>query len=86
MGNAVSAGFDSARAVLREKPLFQPFYPQERELSALAAAMERGKVEPGQNLLVTVREGGTIALDQAQMSYHHVAQGELAGEPWLVAF
>lgn len=30
--------------------------------------------------------GRTLALVSSQMSYHHVAQGEMAGEPWMVTF
>jgi hypothetical protein len=27
-----------------------------------------------------------VALVTDQMAYHHVAQGEIAGEPWMVSF
>jgi len=30
--------------------------------------------------------GQKLALVTRQMAYHHVAQGELAGEPWMVTF
>ena len=36
--------------------------------------------------MVMVRGGQHLALSTMQMSYHHVAQGELAGEPWMVSF
>jgi hypothetical protein len=31
-------------------------------------------------------EAGRLALVTDQMAYHHVAQGEIAGEPWMVSF
>jgi hypothetical protein len=37
--------------------------------------------------LITFSRGGeTRALIAREMSYHHVAQGELAGEPYLISF
>ena len=37
-------------------------------------------------LLVFERGGERMALDATQMTYHHVAQGELAKEPYVVTF
>ena len=37
----------------------------------------------------TAREssgGSTLTFLTMQMSYHHIAQGDLAGEPWMVSF
>jgi hypothetical protein len=31
-------------------------------------------------------QGNTLVLVSSQMSYHHVAQGEMEGEPWMVTF
>jgi hypothetical protein len=31
-------------------------------------------------------DAGALALLTQQMSYHHLAQGEMAGEPWMVSF
>ena len=30
--------------------------------------------------------GKTLVLVSSQMSYHHVAQGEIDGGPWMVTF
>ena len=30
--------------------------------------------------------GKTLVLVSSQMTYHHVAQGEMEGEPWMVTF
>jgi hypothetical protein len=37
-------------------------------------------------LLVFSRGGQSRALLAREMAYHHVAQGELAGQPYLVSF
>ena len=37
--------------------------------------------------VVTFDVGGkTLVLVSSQMAYHHVAQGEMEGEPWMVTF
>lgn len=37
-------------------------------------------------LILFTRNGMTRALVAREMAYHHVAQGELNGEPYLVSF
>jgi hypothetical protein len=39
-----------------------------------------------EELIVLARKGTSRALLAREMAYHHVAQGELAGEPYLVSF
>lgn len=64
-----------------------PFKPLNVSLTeSLGELLALGHVLPDQRLLVAEREGGVIALDMKQMGYYHVAQGELAGEPWMVGF
>ncbi len=41
---------------------------------------------PDMELIVFSRSGEFRALIAREMAYHHVAQGELAGEPYLVSF
>lgn len=43
-------------------------------------------LDPDEELLVFERGGERRALRAKQMIYHHVAQGELAGLPYLVTF
>ena len=60
---------------------FKPFRPTEsgEPLRGLGLA-------PDDELLVFERGGEQRGLLLPQMVYHHVAQGELAGEPYLVTF
>ena len=37
-------------------------------------------------VVVLRREMGTVVLLTRQMSYHHVSQCDMAGDPWMVAF
>lgn len=47
----------------------------------------RGAGLPGDTPLLVVERGGQRrALLLREMVYHHLAQGELAGEPYLVSF
>ena len=60
---------------------FKPFRPtgNGEPLRALDLA-------PDDELLVFERGGERRGLILPQMVYHHIAQGELAGEPYLVTF
>lgn len=79
-----AADFDESRAFLGERPMFDAFYPEEYE--PLSTLRREGRVNDDTALLVLRRAGMTLTLLTNQMSYHHIAQGELAGEPWMVSF
>ncbi len=76
--------FDPDRAMLGERPMFDAFSVSETR--SLADALKDGAVQRETPLMVMQREGATFALITTQMAYHHVAQGNLMGEPWLVTF
>jgi hypothetical protein len=76
--------FDESRAYIGESPMFDAFYPEEYE--SLADARRSGRVNDDTALLVLRRGDTTLTLLTMQMSYHHIAQGDLAGEPWMVSF
>ncbi len=76
--------FDPDRAMLNDKGMFDPFRPTTTE--PLATALAEGRVSDDTALLVLERGGQHLALLTMQMTYHHVAQGELRGEPWMVSF
>lgn len=93
------AEFDAKRALLRKPDLFRRFLPGPSEflLSALTSnegeiagtrSAEGGPVAVADDdvVLVLERGGHRRGLLARQMGYHHVAQGELAGEPYLVTF
>lgn len=77
-------GFDPERAILGDTPMFDPFHVSTTE--PLRDALRNRVVAEDTPLLVIERPGGSVAVITYQMAYHHVAQGELAGEPWMVAF
>jgi hypothetical protein len=73
--------FDERRAILRGPDQFPRFdVPDGGERLADAG------LDPRAALLVVQRGGQSRALVVRQMAYHHVAQGTLAGEPWMVSF
>lgn len=73
---------DRSRAKLGKKFVFTPYRPQD-EGTPLS---ELPKLRDDEELMIFERGGQSRALLLRQMSYHHVAQGELAGEPYLVTF
>ena len=90
VGNAQAAsvprvpGFDVNRAMLRDGSRFTPFLVEETQL--LREALDQGVVDDDTPILVLEREGQRLALITREMMFHHVAQGEMAGEPWMVSF
>jgi hypothetical protein len=73
--------FDARRAFLRGPDLFRRFRVPER-----VEALVRAGLAPDDVLLVAERDGARRAFLARELAYHHVAQGELAGLPYLVTF
>ena len=63
---------------------FEPFLVAETE--PMRDAMSAGKLQDDTRLLVLDHPAGVLAFLTDQMTYHHVAQGEIDGEPWMVSF
>ncbi len=86
-GSAVAqsaARFDSSVARLSDRTRFVPL--QVTETRSLHEALDDGLLSKDTPLLVIERGSLHLALLTRQMTYHHIAQGELAGEPWMVSF
>ncbi len=77
-------GFEPGRAILSDVSQFDPFPVTTME--PLEDALEAGKVGEETAVLLLRRGDTRLALLTEQMSYHHIAQGELEGEPWMVSF
>ena len=73
--------FDPARAMLRAPDMFQRFTVPDRGAPLAAAGLT-----PDTDLITVERGGESRALTVRQMAYHHLAQGRLKGEPYLVSF
>jgi len=87
VGLAQAAGtpaFDRSRVWIVDSTIFVPF--QVTGTIPLREARAKGTVEDETNLLVLEARGVRLALITSQMAYHHVAQGDIAGEPWMVSF
>ena len=63
---------------------FEPFLVAETE--PMRDAMSASKLQDDTRLLVLDHPAGVLAFLTDQMTYHHVAQGEIDGEPWMVSF
>ena len=78
------ADFDPDRAWIAETGQFDPFLVE--SMKPLAAVLEANEIEKSTWLLVVEHPAGRLALVTDQLSYHHVAQGSIRGEPWMVSF
>ena len=76
--------FDIDIARISDSSIFEPFRVSESE--PLRDAMSAGKLQGDTRVLVVHHPAGTLAFLTDQMAYHHVAQGEIDGEPWMVSF
>jgi hypothetical protein len=83
-GMTAAATFDADRAMLIKRDLFRPLAVRGTE--RLADALTRKKVAADTSLLLLERGGEALAVRTHQMIYHHVAQGELKGTPFLATF
>jgi len=59
------------------KPLIAPVKGQ---------SLYKANLHPDEELIVIERNREYRALLAREMAYHHIAQGEMAGEPYLVTF
>ena len=76
--------FDHSRAILRDSGMFEPFYVE--ETIPLKEALDNGTLQKDTPLALLHNEAGPLTLVMSQLMYHHLAQGEMEGEPWLVSF
>ncbi len=77
--------FDASRIHTADRVLFRPFYVEKTE--KLRHALARRRVPDDERLLaMRLPDGTVLTMPQRPMSYHHVAQGEIRGYAWLVAF
>ena len=79
-----AAEFDHSRAILRDSAMFEPFYVE--ETIPLKEALANGTLRKDTPLALLHNEAGPLTLVMSQLMYHHLAQGEMEGEPWLVSF
>lgn len=82
---AGSEEFDASRAMLFDSTIYAPFRVTDQS-RPLRDALADGTLQDQTLLLVIEHAKGRLALVRDQMSYHHVAQGDFMGEPWMVSF
>ena len=76
--------FDIDQAIIGKKELFPPFHV--KFYTSLYETLDRGSIQGNDPVLVTETKVGSLALLTNQMTYHHIAQGELKGDPWMTVF
>lgn len=77
----MSPSFDASRAWLRGPDVFKRFCVPEHGQPLASAGLPQGE-----DLIVVERGGEERALLVRELSYHHLAQGRLGGEPYAVSF
>jgi hypothetical protein len=72
---------DETSKLLKIGFFFKPFI-----VPLKAQPLAKANFHPDEELIVIERKGQYRAFLAREMAYHHVAQGEIVGEPYLVAF
>lgn len=75
--------FDIDRAYLVDSTVFEPFFVTESR--PLRDALRERAVHDDTPVLVLEHRAGRLALLTEQLAYHHAAQGDFKGEPWMVS-
>lgn len=73
--------FDVSRAVLQRPDWFERF-----RVNGDGFPLRDAKLEPETQLIVVQRGETRRAFLRYQLVYHHVAQGEWDGEPFVITF
>ncbi len=84
VGQTGAAEFDHSRAILGDSGMFVPFYVE--ETIPLQEALDDGTLRKDTPLALLHNKAGPLTLVMSQLYYHHLVQGEMEGEPWLVSF
>lgn len=72
---------DRKNAFISRKWHFQPF-----QVSGEGEFLKDMNLPDDFELILAERNGARRAFSMREMAYHHIAQGELGGEPFLVSF
>jgi hypothetical protein len=81
---AGSDEFEADRAILLDSTVYVRF--DVKDTRSLREALDEGLVQAQTRVLIMEHPRGRLALVTDQMAYHHTAQGEIDGEPWMVSF
>ena len=81
---AGSDEFSADRAMLLDSTVYVRF--DVTDTRPLRESLAEGLVQAQTRVLVMEHTKGRLALITDQMAYHHTAQGEIEGEPWMVSF
>ncbi len=81
---AGSAEFEVDRAMLIDSTVYVRF--DVTDTRPLREALDEGLLQAQTRVLIMEHSKGRLALVTDQMAYHHTAQGEIDGEPWMVSF
>jgi len=76
--------FDVRRALFVRRDIFPPL--RVRSTRPLRAALASGDLHDGVPVVVSEGNATPVVLLRRELCFHHVAQGEIAGEPWMVSF
>ncbi len=72
---------DYSNASISDKWRFEPF-----QVPAQGELLKEQRLPDDFELILVERNGERRAFSMREMAYHHVAQGELGGVPFLVCF
>lgn len=84
MGSDDYMNFDESKAVLKEKSFFKPF--SVKKFVDAKELIEGNKINLDEGILIFKTNDKYYGFKTIQMYYHHIAQGEIENEPFMVSF
>jgi hypothetical protein len=72
---------DRSNTIVKKKWQFKPF-----QVPSRGTPLSKMKLPDDYELIIVERNGERRGFSMREMTYHHIAQGKLAGEPFLVSF
>lgn len=76
--------FDPNKAVLKNKSFFKPF--NVKDFMNVKELLKSNKINKEEEILIFEVNKKYYGLKTVQMFYHHIAQGVIDNEPFMVSF
>lgn len=76
--------FDESKAMLKKKSLFKPF--NVKSFVDVKELLKAKKIDENDGILIFKVKAKYYGFKTIQMHYHHIAQGKIENEPFMISF
>lgn len=76
--------FDESKAMLKDKSFFKPY--EVKNFEDVEVLLNKGEISKDEGILIFEMKNKYYGFKTIQMLYHHIAQGKIDNEPFMVSF